>query len=77
MSSEPLVAGPYTHAGSSVSRTMGLVMLALAPATLFGLVQFGWPAIFLFAVTVTAAIGAEAVDAVILNPGGSSITLSP
>jgi electron transport complex protein RnfD len=39
---------------------MGLVMLALAPATLFGLVQFGWPAIFLFAITVTAAIGAEA-----------------
>ena len=31
---------------------MRLVMLALLPATLLGLWQFGWPAIFLFAVTL-------------------------
>jgi electron transport complex protein RnfD len=61
MIGESLIAGPYAHAGSSVSRTMGLVMLALAPATLFALVQFGWPAIFLFAVTLVTAIGAEAI----------------
>jgi len=61
MSSQPLIAGPYAHAGSSVSRTMGLVMLALVPATLFGLVQFGWPAIFLFVTTLVAAIGSEAI----------------
>ncbi|MCG6860908.1 MAG: RnfABCDGE type electron transport complex subunit D [Chromatiaceae bacterium] len=60
MSGERLVTGPYAHVGSSVSRTMGLVMLALTPATLFGLVQFGWPAIFLFVVTLATAIGAEA-----------------
>jgi electron transport complex protein RnfD len=36
------------------------VMLALAPATLFGLYVFGWPAIYLFAVTVLAAVLAEA-----------------
>jgi Na+-translocating ferredoxin:NAD+ oxidoreductase subunit D len=60
MNSEHLVAGPYAHVGSSVAGTMGLVMLALAPATLFGLIQFGWPAVFLFSVTLTAAIGAEA-----------------
>ena len=41
MSGEHLLAGPYTHERSSISRTMGLVMLALTPATLFGLVQFG------------------------------------
>lgn len=70
MSGEHLIAGPYAHGGSSVSRTMGLVMLALAPATLFGLVQFGWPAVFLFVVTVTAAIGAEAVC---LRIGGKPI----
>ncbi len=60
MSTDGLAAGPYTHERSSIGRTMGLVMLALTPATLFGLVQFGWPAVFLFAVTVTAALVAEA-----------------
>ena len=60
MIEEPLVAGPYTHARSSVSRTMGLVLLALMPATLFGLYQFGWPAILLFACTLLTAVLAEA-----------------
>lgn len=54
------VAGPFAHADTSVGRTMSLVMLALLPATLFGLFQFGWPAIFLFAATVLAALLAEA-----------------
>jgi len=54
------LAGPYAHAGSSVGRTMGLVMAALAPATLFGLYRFGWPAIWLFAVTLAGALAAEA-----------------
>lgn len=60
MNEEALVAGPYAHNGLSVSRTMAWVMVALLPATLFGLYQFGWPAIFLFATTVTAALLAEA-----------------
>jgi electron transport complex protein RnfD len=60
MSTDQAIAGPYAHEGTSISRTMGLVMLALTPATLFGLVQFGWPAVFLFAVTVITAVGAEA-----------------
>jgi electron transport complex protein RnfD len=62
MSSEHLVAGPYAHERTSVSRTMALVMLALLPATLFGLWQFGWPAIFLFLVTVATALVAEAAS---------------
>lgn len=57
-----LVAGPYAHERTSISRTMGLVMLALTPATLFGLWQFGWPAIFLFVVTVATALLAEAAS---------------
>ncbi len=60
MSMDGLAAAPYTHERASIGRTMGLVMLALTPATLFGLVQFGWPAVLLFAVTVTAALVAEA-----------------
>ena len=54
------IAGPYAHANTSVRRTMGLVLLALIPATLFGLYQFGWPAIFLFLTTIAAAVAAEA-----------------
>jgi electron transport complex protein RnfD len=61
MRSEQLVAGPYVHERSSIARTMGLAMLALLPATLFGLVQFGWPAVFLLVVTLSAALLAEAV----------------
>lgn len=60
MSTENLVSGPYTHANATVSRTMALVMYALLPATLFGLYQFGWPAIFLFLITIVAALFAEA-----------------
>lgn len=57
---EQPVAGPYTHAKTSVSRTMGLVLLALLPATLFSLYLFGWPAIFLFATTIAASLLFEA-----------------
>jgi len=56
----PLVAGPFAHARTSIGRTMGLVMLALAPATLVGLWQFGWPAINLFLVTIASVLLAEA-----------------
>ncbi|MGR9108129.1 MAG: RnfABCDGE type electron transport complex subunit D, partial [Gammaproteobacteria bacterium] len=59
MSMKVLVAAPYTHAKASVRRVMGLVLLALVPATGYGLIQFGWPAVFLFVVTVVGAIVAE------------------
>ncbi len=54
-----MIAAPYLHENASISRTMGLVMLALFPATVLGLYQFGWPAILLFTTTVLAAIVAE------------------
>ena len=55
------IAGPYMHGGNSIPRTMLLVILALLPATLFGFYLFGWPAIFLFLVTVSSAVTAEAM----------------
>lgn len=61
MTIKPPLSAPYTHAGTSISRTMGLVMLALLPATLFGFYLFGWPAIFLFASTLLAAVLTEAL----------------
>ncbi|MBK1619769.1 electron transporter RnfD [Lamprobacter modestohalophilus] len=56
-----LLASPHAHAPVSISRTMGLVLLALLPATLLGLWQFGWPAILLFAATLSAALLFEAL----------------
>ncbi|MEA3639552.1 MAG: RnfABCDGE type electron transport complex subunit D [Lamprobacter sp.] len=56
-----VVASPHAHAPVSIERTMRLVMLALLPATLLGLWQFGWPAIFLFLVTLCAALLFEAL----------------
>ena len=61
MNEPTLVAGPYTHAPVSISRTMLLVIAALVPATAFGLYQFGWPAIYLFITTLLAALFAEAI----------------
>lgn len=59
MNIQPLLGGPYTHERVSVGRTMGLVMLALLPATLLSLYQFGWPAIYLFLLTTIGALAAE------------------
>ncbi len=62
MSESSLIAGPYTHGGNSISRTMLLVMAALLPATLFGFYLFGWPAILLFLITCLSAIAFEAAS---------------
>jgi electron transport complex protein RnfD len=59
-------SGPFAHAATSVQTTMTTVMLALVPATLFNLYLFGWPAVFLFAVTVASCAVME-VFALILG----------
>lgn len=53
-------SGAHVGANLSVSQIMWRVVLALMPATAFGLWLFGWPAIFLFIITVTSAILFEA-----------------
>ncbi len=60
MSSIGVISGPFAHDRSSVDRIMLTVCLALAPATLFGLIMFGWPAIFLWLVTCSSAVVIEA-----------------
>jgi len=52
--------GPFTHAPNSIQKTMLTVVAALAPATVLDLILFGWPAIFLFAVTVGSCVLIEA-----------------
>lgn len=59
------LSAPHTHSKASVIRVMGLVMLALTPATAFGFYAFGWPALFLFGVTTASALMFEALCLVI------------
>lgn len=56
MTAPILAAAPHTHSMFTISRTMIAVMVALTPATAFGLALFGWPAVYLFLVTVAAAL---------------------
>ena len=53
-------SGPFTHAPTSVGDTMRTVMLALVPATLLDVWLFGWPALYLFVVTVGSCLIVEA-----------------
>ncbi|MGB5830665.1 MAG: RnfABCDGE type electron transport complex subunit D [Thiohalocapsa sp.] len=62
---QTITASPHAHAPVSISRTMLLVILALLPATSFGLYQFGWPAIFVFVVTLVATVGFEALSLIV------------
>lgn len=67
MIDDPLIGGPFTHERSSIGRTMGLVMLALLPATGLSLYQFGWPAILLFLLTAGSALLAESVSLYLMD----------
>ncbi|MGZ8915737.1 MAG: RnfABCDGE type electron transport complex subunit D [Methylobacter sp.] len=49
-------SGAHVGAKISVSHIMWQVMLALSPATAFGLLCFGWPALNLFMITVLSAV---------------------
>ena len=54
--SERIVASPHTHGEGKVGRTMLFVQMALVPATLFSFWLYGWPAFFLWAVTLVSAL---------------------
>lgn len=55
------ISGPFTHENSSIQRTMLWVMVALTPATIFGIYQFGLPALWLFLLTIISCVIAEVV----------------
>lgn len=59
----PLATSPHAHGARPVGRVMQLVLIALAPATLAGFWLFGYPALYLWCVTVLACVAAEAVCA--------------
>jgi len=54
------VAAPHTTTINSAGRVMATVMAALAPATLFGFWLYGWPAVYLWLITVGFAMLGEA-----------------
>lgn len=56
----PLQSAPFIHTANTVQKTMGTVLLALVPATVFNLYLFGLPALFLFIVTVASCVVVEA-----------------
>ena len=60
LASSTLISGPHTHAPTSVSAIMGSVILALLPATLFGIYLFGWPALNLLVITIISVLVGEA-----------------
>lgn len=60
MTETPRFSSPHAHGPADVTRTMLWVLAAMTPTTLYGFYLFGWPAIFLFTVTVASAAVAEA-----------------
>lgn len=54
------IASPHAHSGGRVTGVMGKVMLALAPATLYGFWLYGWPAIHLWLITILFSLLGEA-----------------
>ena len=55
------VSGPHAHGPATVTKIMVTVMVALLPATAFGIYQFGWPALNLFIITLISALLTEAI----------------
>jgi electron transport complex protein RnfD len=60
--SPPLISAPFTRDDSPVRSIMLFVVRALLPATVFGWLIFGWPALYLFVVTVSSALVFEAMS---------------
>lgn len=59
--SHTLISGPHTLANSSVAKTMLWVIVALSPATLWGIYSFGWPALNLLLISAISALAFEAL----------------
>lgn len=53
------VAAPHTTTSNSPGRIMAMVMIALTPATLYGFWLFGWPAVYLWLITIASAMFGE------------------
>ncbi|MBQ3673131.1 MAG: RnfABCDGE type electron transport complex subunit D [Paludibacteraceae bacterium] len=50
---------PHTHSGDSVRRNMLLVILALLPAYVVSVIEFGWGALITAAISICACVATE------------------
>ncbi|MFB0975183.1 MAG: RnfABCDGE type electron transport complex subunit D [Tolumonas sp.] len=62
-----ILRAPHAHEGISIKKVMFKVNIALAPALLLGILQFGMPALFLVVATIISALVCEVI-AMKLNP---------
>lgn len=56
-----IAVSPHIHCGNSTRRIMLDVLIALSPATIAGVVIFGWQALIVVAVCVASCVGFEAL----------------
>ena len=56
-----MLSAPFTRSELQIQSIMLTVVLGLAPGTAWGVFIFGWPALFIFVVTVLSALAFEAV----------------
>ncbi|SBT05991.1 Electron transport complex protein rnfD (Nitrogen fixation protein rnfD) (fragment) [Candidatus Accumulibacter aalborgensis] len=68
-------ASPHAHGGNSIGRTMLRVQIALLPATAFGFWLFGWPAFFLWLLTILSCLGFEALALTLMGSRRIKATL--
>lgn len=61
MKPHAVISAPHLHAGTSVLRTMSLVMVALIPATVWSIGLYGWPALNGLMLALVAALATEAL----------------
>lgn len=55
-------SAPHTHSGNAVANVMFHVIIALLPATIFGVYIFGLPALNLLIITILSSLIAEALS---------------
>lgn len=71
--SSHVLSAPFARSDAKVRNIMYTVVMALTPATIWGLLIFGWPAIYLFIVTVGSALFFEAIC---VKMAGKSVSLT-
>lgn len=62
-----ILRAPHAHEGISIKKVMFKVNIALIPAVLLGIMQFGMPALFLVITTIISALVCEVIS-LKLNP---------
>ena len=70
-------SSPHIHAGRTVQGVMLEVIVALAPAGVFGVYTFGWRALLIIAVSVLSASSGMAVRSAWRKSPARSATSAP